>query len=118
LKFVYKFFFCEYFFSQSFPFYRIGNRNITPGIAISVTRLGDILPFRLLFTYQFSPKKAVSTQGLFKGFKSNLMWMFWTFKLIFDVDILDFWATFSKHSAKLYSIFWSHWARSRPLFCS
>jgi hypothetical protein len=43
---------------------------------------------------QFSPKQAVSTYGLFKGFKSSLMWMFWAFKLSFDVEISVFWATF------------------------
>ncbi len=37
---------------------------------------------------QFSPKQAVSTHGLFEGFKSGLMWMFLAFKLSFDVDIL------------------------------
>jgi hypothetical protein len=31
------------------------------------------------------------------GFKRSLMWVFWAFKLSFDVDILVFLATFSKN---------------------
>ncbi len=57
---------------------------------------------------QCSPKQAVSTHGLFKSFKSSLMWMFWAFNLSFDVDISIFWATFFKHYAIFFSIFWSH----------
>jgi hypothetical protein len=38
----------------------------------------------------------------------TLMWMFWAFKLSFDVDILVFLANFSKNQAKFNSIFWSH----------
>jgi hypothetical protein len=55
---------------------------------------------------QFSPKQAVTTQGV--CFKSSLMRMFWAIKLSFDVDISVFWAAFSKHKGKFYSIFWSH----------
>jgi hypothetical protein len=39
----------------------------------SVTSLGKISPFRLLFTYQFSPKQPVSTHSLFEVSK---MWRF------------------------------------------
>ncbi len=42
---------------------------------------------------QFPPKEEVSTHGLFllfKGFKSNLIWMFWAFYLSFDVEALGF----------------------------
>ncbi len=46
---------------------------------------------------QFSPKQAASTHDLFEDFKSSLMLMFWAFKLSFDVDIVVFWAIFSKH---------------------
>ncbi len=46
---------------------------------------------------QISSKQAVSSHGLFKGFKSSLMWMFTTFKLSCDVDTLVFLATFSKN---------------------
>jgi hypothetical protein len=50
---------------------------------------------------QFSPKQAVSTHGLFKAFKSSLGWMFWAFKLSFDVDVLVFWATFLQNLGKI-----------------
>jgi len=35
------------------------------------------------------------------------MWMNQAFKLSFDADVLVFLATFSKHWAKCYSVFWS-----------
>jgi hypothetical protein len=63
--------------------------------------LGRILAFRLLLDNRFSTKRAVSTHGLFEGFKSSLMWMFWAFKLSFDADILVFLATFSKHLGEI-----------------
>ncbi len=39
---------------------------------------------------QFQPKQALSTNDFFVGFESSLMWMFWAFKLSFDVDILEY----------------------------
>jgi hypothetical protein len=63
--------------------------------------LGRILAFWLLFDNRFSPKQAVSTQGLFEGFKSSLMWMLWAFKLSFDADILVSLATFSKNLGEI-----------------
>ncbi len=53
--------------------------------------LPDWAKFRHLGDFllnQFSPKQAASTHDLFEGFKSNLMLMFWAFKLSFDIDIL------------------------------
>jgi hypothetical protein len=63
--------------------------------------LGRILAFRLLSDNRFSPKQAVSTHGLFEGFKSSLMWMFWAFKLSFDADILVSLATFFQNLGKI-----------------
>ncbi len=57
----------------------------------------------------FSPKQALSTHGMFEGFKSSLMWMIWAFKLSFGVDILVLLAPFSKKLAKFGSIILSHW---------
>ncbi len=57
--------------------------------------------FGYFLCYWFSPKQAVSTCGLLQGFKSSLMWMFWDFKLNFEVDILAFGATFAKKLGKI-----------------
>ncbi len=55
--------------------------------------------FGYILLNQVWPKQVVLTHGL------QLQY----FKLSIDVDIWPFWATFfSKHWAKLYSIFWSH----------
>jgi hypothetical protein len=44
-------------------------------------------------------------EGSFKGFKGGLMWMFWTFKLRFDVDNLAIFGYFSKKLSKFSPIF-------------
>jgi hypothetical protein len=70
----------------------------------SVTRLCKIFAIGATLGYflldQFSPKQAVSTNGL--------LWVFWTFKLSFNADILTFLATLPKNWAKFSSIFRSH----------
>jgi hypothetical protein len=50
----------------------------------SVTRLGKISPFRLLFTQPISTQRSsFNPRFVSEGFKtkSSLMWMFWAFKI-------------------------------------
>jgi hypothetical protein len=60
-----------------------------------------IWAFGSLLFNQFSREQVVSAHSI-------LMWRYHSFKFSFDVDILIFWATFSKNWAKFYSTFWSH----------
>ncbi len=75
----------------------------------SMTRLGEILPFRLLFTQPIFTKKDVSTPGLFEVSKvvlwgcfglSNqaLVKIFCIFGHFFDGNLFDFLVTLDTNS--------------------
>jgi hypothetical protein len=66
--------------------------------ATSVTRLGEISPFTLLFTQPISTQRSsFNPWFVFEGFKSCSIWMFWAYKLSFDEKFLLFLGTFSKN---------------------
>jgi hypothetical protein len=64
----------------------------------SVTTLGKISPFWLLFTGPISTQRSSFNTGfVFEGYKSCSIWMFWASKLSFDVEVWVFLAIFSKN---------------------
>jgi hypothetical protein len=69
-----------------------------------VIRLGEISPFRLLFTQPISTQRSIFNPWfVFEGFKMSLIWMFWAFKLSFDVEVWVFLATFYHTGLELQS---------------